>query len=205
MIEFKNVSKKYDGAPSHALKDINLTIDKGEFVFVVGSSGAGKSTFLKLMMREEVPSTGSIVVDDIDLTKIKKRDIPKFRRRLGIVFQDFRLIPSMNVYDNIAYAMRVIGARETEIRKRVPYLLGLVGVAPVQWLTDGKISLISIAIMSIWKNAGYNMLILLAALQGIPESLYEASALDGITPWRKLINIKLPLIMPSMSFLHSAI
>ena len=128
MIEFKNVSKKYDGAPVHALKDINLTIDKGEFVFVVGSSGAGKSTFLKLMMREEVPSTGSIVVDDIDLTKIKKREIPKFRRRLGIVFQDFRLIPNMTVFDNVAFAMRVIGTKEKKIRRRVPYVLSLMGL-----------------------------------------------------------------------------
>lgn len=128
MIEFKNVSKKYDGASAHALKDINLTIDKGEFVFVVGSSGAGKSTFLKLMMREEVPSTGSIVVDDIDLTKIKKRDIPKFRRRLGIVFQDFRLIPNMTVFDNVAFAMRVIGTKEKKIRRRVPYVLSLMGL-----------------------------------------------------------------------------
>ncbi len=128
MIEFKNVSKKYDGAPAHALKDINLTIDKGEFVFVVGSSGAGKSTFLKLMMREEVPSTGTIVVDDTDLTKIKKRDIPKFRRRLGIVFQDFRLIPNMTVFDNVAFAMRVIGTKEKKIRRRVPYVLSLMGL-----------------------------------------------------------------------------
>ncbi len=128
MIEFKNVSKKYDGAPAHALKDINLTIDKGEFVFVVGSSGAGKSTFLKLMMREEVPSTGTIVVDDIDLTKIKKREIPKFRRRLGIVFQDFRLIPNMTVFDNVAFAMRVIGTKEKKIRRRVPYVLSLMGL-----------------------------------------------------------------------------
>ena len=128
MIEFKNVSKKYDGAPVHALKDINLSIEKGEFVFVVGSSGAGKSTFLKLMMREEVPSTGSIVVDDIDLTKIKKRDIPKFRRRLGIVFQDFRLIPNMTVFDNVAFAMRVIGTKEKKIRRRVPYVLSLMGL-----------------------------------------------------------------------------
>ncbi len=128
MIEFKNVSKKYDGAPVHALKDINITIDKGEFVFVVGSSGAGKSTFLKLMMREEVPSTGTIVVDDIDLTKIKKREIPKFRRRLGIVFQDFRLIPNMTVFDNVAFAMRVIGTKEKKIRRRVPYVLSLMGL-----------------------------------------------------------------------------
>ena len=127
MIQFNNVSKKYDNG-THALKDINLTIDKGEFVFVVGSSGAGKSTFLKLMMREEVPSTGSIVVEDVDLTKIKKRDIPKFRRRLGVVFQDFRLIPTMTVFDNVAFAMRVIGANEKKIRRRVPYVLSLMGL-----------------------------------------------------------------------------
>ncbi len=127
MIQFNNVSKKYDNG-THALKDINLTIDKGEFVFVVGSSGAGKSTFLKLMMREEVPSTGSIIVEDVDLTKIKKRDIPKFRRRLGIVFQDFRLIPNMTVFDNVAFAMRVIGTKEKKIRRRVPYVLSLMGL-----------------------------------------------------------------------------
>ena len=127
MIQFNNVSKKYENG-THALKDINLTIDKGEFVFVVGSSGAGKSTFLKLMMREEVPSTGSIVVEDVDLTKIKKRDIPKFRRRLGVVFQDFRLIPNMTVFDNVAFAMRVIGANEKKIRRRVPYVLSLMGL-----------------------------------------------------------------------------
>lgn len=127
MIQFNNVSKKYDNG-THALKDINLSIDKGDFVFVVGSSGAGKSTFLKLMMREEVPSTGSIIVEDVDLTKIKKRDIPKFRRRLGIVFQDFRLIPNMTVFDNVAFAMRVIGTKEKKIRRRVPYVLSLMGL-----------------------------------------------------------------------------
>ena len=127
MINFTNVSKKY-GNGTHALKDINLHIDKGEFVFVVGSSGAGKSTFLKLMMREEVPSSGTIVVDDIDLTKMKKREIPKFRRRLGIVFQDFRLIPNMTVFDNVAFAMRVIGTKEKKIGRRVPYVLSLMGL-----------------------------------------------------------------------------
>ncbi|MBQ7838189.1 MAG: cell division ATP-binding protein FtsE [Clostridia bacterium] len=127
MIQFSNVSKKYDNG-THALKDINLTIDKGEFVFVVGSSGAGKSTFLKLMMREEVPSSGSIIVEDKDLTKMKKREIPKFRRKLGIVFQDFRLIPNMTVFDNVAFAMRVIGTKEKKIRRRVPYVLSLMGL-----------------------------------------------------------------------------
>lgn len=127
MIDFNNVSKKYDNGTC-ALKDINIHVDKGEFVFVVGSSGAGKSTFLKLMMREEVPSHGNIVVDGVDLTTIKKRKIPYFRRRLGIVFQDFRLIPTMTVYDNVAFAMRVIGTKEKAIRRRVPYVLTLVGL-----------------------------------------------------------------------------
>ena len=94
----------------------------------MGSSGAGKSTLLKLMMREEVPTSGNININGYNLNKMKKREIPYFRRTLGIVFQDFRLIPNMNVYDNVAYAMRVIGARENAIRKRVPYLLGLVGL-----------------------------------------------------------------------------
>ena len=127
MIEFNNVSKKYDNG-THALKDISLKIEQGEFVFVVGSSGAGKSTFLKLMMREEVPSSGTITVDGVVLNKMKKREIPKFRRKLGIVFQDFRLIPNMSVFDNVAFAMRVIGTKEKKIRRRVPYVLSLMGL-----------------------------------------------------------------------------
>ncbi len=129
MIEFKNVSKIYEDTNTKALNNLDITIENGEFVFIVGASGAGKSTFLKLMMREEVSSSGSININGYDLNNMKKREIPYFRRTLGIVFQDFRLIPTMNVYDNIAYAMRVIGAREGEIRKRVPYLLGLVGLS----------------------------------------------------------------------------
>ena len=128
MIEFRNVSKVYEDTNTKALSDLNIRIEDGEFVFVVGASGAGKSTFLKLMMREEVPTSGRVNINGYDLNGLRKKDIPYFRRTLGIVFQDFRLIPSMNVYDNIAYAMRVIGAREAEIRKRVPYLLGLVGL-----------------------------------------------------------------------------
>lgn len=127
MIDFCNVSKTFENG-THALKNINIHIDKGEFVFIVGSSGAGKSTFLKLMMREEVPSHGTITVDDVVLNDIKKKDIPYFRRRLGIVFQDFRLIPNMSVFDNVAFAMRVIGIKEKAIRRRVPYVLTLVGL-----------------------------------------------------------------------------
>ena len=128
MIEFKHVSKVYDNG-THALDDVNIRIEPGEFVFIVGASGAGKSTFLKLMMREDVPTGGSIQVNDFNLGALPKRKIPYFRRTMGIVFQDFRLIPTMTVYDNVAFAMRVIGTKESMIRKRVPYVLNLVGLA----------------------------------------------------------------------------
>ena len=128
MIDFKNVSKVYDNG-TKALNNVNIHIDKGEFVFVVGASGAGKSTFLKLMMREEVPSSGTITIKDYNLGEMKKRKIPYFRRNLGIVFQDFRLIRNMTVYDNVAFAMRVVGAREKDIRKRVPYVINIVGLS----------------------------------------------------------------------------
>ena len=128
MIEFKGVTKVYEDTDTKALDNLDIKIETGEFVFIVGSSGAGKSTLLKLMMREEVPTAGSININNFELNSLKKKQIPYFRRSLGIVFQDFRLIPTMNVYDNIAYAMRVIGTRESAIRKRVPYLLGLVGL-----------------------------------------------------------------------------
>ncbi len=127
MIEFKNVYKKYDNG-TEALKGINLRIERGEFVFIVGASGSGKSTFLKTIMREEVPTSGTIMINNFDLTKMNEKEIPYFRRTMGIVFQDFRLIPNMTVFDNVAFAMRVIGANEKEIRKRVPYVLSLVGL-----------------------------------------------------------------------------
>jgi len=127
LIEFKGVHKVYDNG-TKALKDVNLRIDKGEFVFIVGASGAGKSTFLKLIMREEVANAGEVIVNDFKLSKLKRREIPYLRRTMGIVFQDFRLINNMNVFDNVAFAMRVIGASQREVRKRVPYILGLVGL-----------------------------------------------------------------------------
>lgn len=128
MIEFNNVTKIYDNG-AVALKDVNIHIDPGEFVFVVGASGAGKSTFLKLIIREEVPTKGTIRIKDYLLNELKPGKIPELRRHLGVVFQDFRLIQNMNVYDNIAFAMRVIGAKEKDIRKRVPYVISLVGLA----------------------------------------------------------------------------
>ncbi len=128
IIEFKGVSKNYANG-THALDDVNIRINKGEFVFVVGPSGAGKSTFMKLIMREEKPNTGDITVNGFKLTKMHRRDIPYFRRTMGIVFQDFRLIPSMNVFDNVAFAMHVVGASRQEIRNNVSRALNLVGLA----------------------------------------------------------------------------
>lgn len=127
MIEFKNVSKVYNNG-TEALHNINLKVDKGEFVFIVGSSGAGKSTFLKLIMCEERPNEGQIFVEGTDVSKIRKGKIPFIRRKMGIVFQDFRLIDHMTVYDNVAFAMRVVGASNSSIKKRVPYILSLVGL-----------------------------------------------------------------------------
>ena len=129
MIEFRNVSKVYDSNGTHALSNVNIKIEDGEFVFVVGSSGAGKSTFLKLIMHEEKPTEGEIVFNEYSSATLKKKQVPYYRREMGIVFQDFRLIPKMSVYDNVAFAMRVIGAKEKEIRKRVPYILQLVGLS----------------------------------------------------------------------------
>ena len=127
MIEFRNVSKVYNNG-TEALHNINLKVEKGEFVFIVGSSGAGKSTFLKLITCEERPSEGQVLIDGQDISHIRKGKIPYVRRKMGLVFQDFRLIDHMTVYDNVAFAMRVVGASPKTIKKRVPYILGLVGL-----------------------------------------------------------------------------
>ena len=127
MIEFRNVSKVYNNGTG-ALHNINLKVEKGEFVFIVGSSGAGKSTFLKLITCEERPNEGQVLIDGQDISHIRKGKIPYVRRKMGLVFQDFRLIDHMTVYDNVAFAMRVVGASPKAIKKRVPYILGLVGL-----------------------------------------------------------------------------
>ena len=114
MIEFRDVTKVYGSNDTHALENVNIKIEDGEFVFIVGSSGAGKSTFLKLIMHEEKPTSGEVIVNGYASTKMKKRQVPYYRRTMGIVFQDFRIIPKMSGYDNVAFAMRVIGTKEKE-------------------------------------------------------------------------------------------
>ena len=128
MIEFSNVSKTYKNG-TQALKNVNLKIEKGEFVFVVGSSGAGKSTLIKILLREEKTSGGTVFVNDFNLTRMRRWHIPKYRRSLGVVFQDFRLIPNLNVYENVAFSLRVTNVISREIRVRVPYVLKLLGLA----------------------------------------------------------------------------
>ena len=129
MIEFNNVSKVYTSNGVHAMDNVSLKIDKGEMVFIVGASGAGKSTFLKLIMREEKPTSGSIIVNNMHLEKMRRGKVPYLRRTMGIVFQDFRLISKMTVYENVAFAMRCVGKKNDAIKKRVPYILELVGLA----------------------------------------------------------------------------
>ncbi|MDD3261333.1 MAG: cell division ATP-binding protein FtsE [Oscillospiraceae bacterium] len=125
MIELSHVSKTYPNG-TRALYDVSLQVDKGEFVFIVGASGAGKSTLLKLITCEERPDCGELSVNGLDLMKIKRREVPYHRRTLGMVFQNFRLIAKMTVFDNVAFAMHIVGASRREINKRVPYILGLV-------------------------------------------------------------------------------
>ncbi len=127
VINFSGVSLVYPNG-TNALRDVNFTVEKGEFVFVVGPSGAGKSSIIKTLLCEESPSKGVVRVGEYNLTRIKKKKIPEYRRTLGVVFQDFRLIPNMTVYDNVAFALRVTGVPSKQIKTRVPYILSLVGL-----------------------------------------------------------------------------
>lgn len=131
MIQFEHVSKVYETQNDEnvALEDINIQIEEGEFVFVLGHSGAGKSTFLKLMLMEEKPTEGKVFINGQDLTRLRRRKVPYMRRQMGVVFQDFRLIPTMTVYENVAFAMRVTNIPEKKIASRVPYVFSLVGLS----------------------------------------------------------------------------
>ena len=128
MIEFRNVSKKYETG-TEAVHNANFKIEKGDFAFLVGSSGSGKSTLIKLILKEEEPTSGNIIINGRDTTFIKQSKIPYLRRSMGVVFQDFRLLPDKTVYDNVAFAMHVIRSAPKHIRRQVPMVLSLVGLS----------------------------------------------------------------------------
>ncbi len=149
MIEIRNLSKTY-ATGSKALQGINITIDDGEFVFIMGRSGSGKSTLLKLLLKETEPTSGHIIVNDMNLQKMPRRYIPRYRRELGVIFQDFRLLKDRNVFENVAFAQRVIGASARSIRESVPEMLKLVGLsakykALPQHLSGGEQQRVAIA------------------------------------------------------------
>jgi cell division transport system ATP-binding protein len=127
MILFDDVYKSYHNG-TNALNGVSFKIEDGEFVFLVGPSGAGKSTVIKLLMHEEVPTGGTVQVGDFDIKKMRNSKIPMLRRSMGVVFQDFRLIDTLSVFDNVAFAMRAVGCSQRTIRRRVPYVLGVVGL-----------------------------------------------------------------------------
>ena len=129
MVLLNDVKMKYPGSRVETLRDIDLTIQDGEFVFLVGPSGSGKTTIIKLLTGEIRATGGRIEVNGFDLRTMKRRNLPKLRRSLGVIFQDYRLIKDMTVYENVAFAMRVVGASNREIRKRVPYVLDLVDLS----------------------------------------------------------------------------
>ena len=139
MIEFTDVVKTY-GQGNNALNGVTMEIEDGEFCFLVGPSGSGKSTIIKMITGELAPTSGTVHVNGYSLERIRKREIPYLRRTVGVVFQDFRLINKMTVYENVAFAMRVIGAREREIKERVPYVLDLVGLSDKEKRHPGELS-----------------------------------------------------------------
>ena len=139
MIEFTDVVKSYSEG-NYALNGVNMLIEDGEFCFLVGPSGSGKSTIIKMITGELKPTSGTVHVNGYSLERIRKREIPYLRRTVGVVFQDFRLITNMTVYENVAFAMRVVGAREKEIKERVPYVLDLVGLTDKQSRHPGELS-----------------------------------------------------------------
>ena len=129
MIIFDNVTKIYEDNKTVALENLSFTVEKGEFVFLVGHSGAGKSSIIRMLLCEERPTSGKVIVNGFDIGTLSQKQIPELRRSLGVVFQDFRLLPNRTVYDNVAFAMHVVGAPTKQIRRRVPEVLSLVDLA----------------------------------------------------------------------------
>ncbi|WP_129599995.1 cell division ATP-binding protein FtsE [Anaerophilus nitritogenes] len=128
MINLINITKQY-GQETIALSNVNIKIEKGDFAFIVGSSGAGKSTFIKLLLKEIEPTKGKIIIDGMDITKLSNRKVPYLRRKMGVIFQDFRLLQNKTVYENVAFAMEIIGSSSKEIRRQVPTILAMVGLS----------------------------------------------------------------------------
>lgn len=139
MIVMENVYKKYSNGVV-ATNGLSVHIKRGEFVYVVGPSGAGKSTFIKMMYREEEPTSGKITIDDLNLSDMKRRDIPKLRRKIGVIFQDFKLLPMLNVYENVAFALEVIEETPAAIRKKVNEVLSLVGLTSKSRMFPNELS-----------------------------------------------------------------
>lgn len=139
MIEFRNVSKRYDTG-TEAVKNASFTIEKGEFAFLVGTSGSGKSTLIKLILKEEEPTSGNIIINKKDTTFLKPKRIPFLRRSMGVVFQDFRLLPDKTVYDNVAYAMYIVRATPRHIKRQVPMVLSLVGLKGKEKMYPNELS-----------------------------------------------------------------
>ncbi len=139
MIELRNVTKEYSSG-TVALKDVNLTIEDGEFVFIVGHSGAGKTTLMKLLLSEEKPTSGDIIVGKYNLSTLPKRKIPYYRRQLGVVFQDFRLMPNKTVFENVAFAMQIVGTPNRMIKRRVPAILNTVNLGDKAYSFPNEIS-----------------------------------------------------------------
>ncbi len=140
MIEFRNVSKVYENTATDAIKNVSLQIQNGEFVFIVGKSGAGKSTLTKLMIAEQKPTSGEVLVNSHRVHMLQQKDIPYFRRGIGMVFQDFRLLEDKTVYENVAFAMQIVGATNRQIRRRVPEALSNVGLAAKAKSFPGQLS-----------------------------------------------------------------
>ena len=140
MIEFRNVSKYYENTSTDAIKNISLKIRNGEFVFIVGQSGAGKSTLTKLMIAEQKPTSGEVLINGYKVHELKRKEIPYFRRGIGMVFQDFRLLENKTVYENVAFAMQIVGATSRQVRRKVPEVLSSVGLAAKAKSYPGQLS-----------------------------------------------------------------
>ena len=179
--------------------DATFHIEKGEFVFLVGPSGSGKSTLIKLVLKQLEPTEGRILVAGRNLQTLRRSKVPLLRRNIGCVFQDFKLLPNKTVYENVGYALEVVGEHRRSIRRKVPEILNLVGLTKVKWLGNELTATPALGIMTIW-GFGNFIVIYLAGLQGIPRTYLEAVEIDGGNAWHKFRHVTLPLLSPVILF-----